>query len=87
MGLCAGGDISVRVPDLTCKHVTAPGASQKVQKWVQQNIEQLGFGVCRKYKQRGKGDAHRDGTGTCTVYNERLKPYEVLTSHKSQGKD
>lgn len=44
MGLCTGGDINSGVPDVTCKHVVAPGASQKVQKWVQQHTEQLWFG-------------------------------------------
>lgn len=73
MGLSAGEGISFRVPDLTCKHVAAPGASQKVQKWVQQHMEQLWLGERRKEKQQGKGDryAHRDGTGTCTVHDER----------------
>lgn len=73
MGLCAGGDISFGVPDVTCKHVSAPGASQKVQKWVHQHMEQSWFGECRNEKQTGKRDryAHRDGTGTCTVYGER----------------
>lgn len=52
--LCAGGDISFRLPDLTCKHKAAPGASQKVQKWVQQHMEQLGLGCAERTSSEGK---------------------------------
>lgn len=88
MGWFGGGGIKLQCQTWFA-NMAAPRASQKVQKWVQHYMEQLWFGGCMEEKQWGKWNryAQRDGTDTCTVRDERWKPCEVLTSHKSQGKD